>query len=797
MPPTWTLARIHDDGSVDDLGAPTGPGGTVPTDVAYQIGDVDPNGHYWLANTVAGMINWYQIDLTTPTPTVLASGTEAPPAPLSSVGSDWSWIDGVLYSVGQTPGAAQTHLVSFTPATGFVDLGEIDLPGGGIGATFADASGYLYASQNSTTDVYRVDPRTRATIRTSQGSTTAPGNDGARCLDAVVPTITVRKAVDGRIWSADQFIVGLVEDGGRDLASATTAGSGTTAETTNWPVSQGRTYTITDAMAPGSRSPLSEYVQSIVCRDEGGAIVATGGAAPNWTLTVAQPTFYDCTVTNGTSADLVLSKTSSTSPVVPGEQVEYRLVVRNDGPSTATNVVVTDTLPAGVAFVSASAGCAEVDGTVTCTVAALAPGASHEITITARAASSLTECPRNVATVSSDIPDPDPASNSAEACPPLRGTADLSIRKTASQTQVTPGGQVMYTLVVRNHGPSDDPGVRVVDPMAPGMTLQSASPSQGSCTTAGNRLACDLGRLASGGSAQVLVTAQAPTALGEVANRATVTGSVEDPDPDDNTDTSTTTVVPGPLPAFDLVVTKTSNVRRPVVGQQVRYRVVVANKGPDAAPNARLTDTLNVPGTVVSVRTTQGTCTRRLPIDCELGTIAAGSRATVTVVIKHREAGRNQRNAASAVAEGTDLTPSDNLDVTRVNVRPVPLKVRKVADRASVRAGETFAYRIRVWNPSRGEARRVRVCDRLPRGLVHVRSQPRSRLRGGQRCWTISRLGPRRARVLRVTVRALPGASGRKVNRVTARSPDARAVARASRAVQIVAGQVAAGGVTG
>jgi uncharacterized repeat protein (TIGR01451 family) len=792
-PERWGLVRIHDDGSVDDLPLPTGPGGTVDENVAYPIGEVDENGHYWLKTGPT----WYEIDLTTPTPTVLRSGSATPPLPVLQPGNDWSWIDGALYSVGQSAGAAQTYLLRFTPTGGYENLGEIPLPGAGIGATFTDASGYLYASQNATNDVYRVDPRTLQTIRASVGRAPAPGNDGARCADAVIPTITVRKTVDGRVRAADQFTVGLVEDTGRALDSATTSGAGTTASTTNWPVSQGRTYTITDAMAPGSASPLGEYVQSIVCTDANGRVVATGGGAPSWTLLAGEATFYTCTVTNRSSSDLALEKSASPSPVVPGRAVTYRVTVRNDGPSTATNVRVVDRLPEGVSFASADAGCTQADGTVTCTSASLAPGASQTFTIVTRAASSLEHCPLNTATVSSDVADPNPANNVAEACPPLRGEVDLSIRKTASQPQVTPGGQVMYTLVVRNHGPSDDAGVRVVDPMAPGLSLQLADPSQGSCTTTGNRLACNLGRLVAGGSAQVLVTAQAPTTLGDVTNTSVVSGDREETNPRNNQDSATISVVPGPLAQFDLEVTKTASVRRPVIGQSVRYRVVVVNRGPQAAPNASVVDTLNVPGTVVSVRSTQGRCTRRLPMDCELGTIAAGSRVTITVVVKHREIGCNQRNAASAVADGTDVAPASNLDVTRLCVRAVPLTIRKVAGRGTVRAGESLTYTIRVSNRSRGEARRVRVCDRLPAGLVFVSARPRARLSGGQRCWTIRRLGARGSRTFRVTVRALPGASGRLTNRATARSPDARATARASRAVRVVAGDVAAGGVTG
>jgi uncharacterized repeat protein (TIGR01451 family) len=56
-------------------------------------------------------------------------------------------------------------------------------------------------------------------------------------------------------------------------------------------------------------------------------------------------------------ADLSLAKTDSHDPVVAGEALTYTLIVTNDGPCDATEVVLTDTLPIGVTFSSASPGC--------------------------------------------------------------------------------------------------------------------------------------------------------------------------------------------------------------------------------------------------------------------------------------------------------------------------------------------------------------------------------------------------------------------------------------------------------
>jgi uncharacterized repeat protein (TIGR01451 family) len=59
----------------------------------------------------------------------------------------------------------------------------------------------------------------------------------------------------------------------------------------------------------------------------------------------------------------------------------YTMIVSNSGPSAADGVVVTDNLPAGVAFISASTGCSHSGGTVTCDLGTLVSNFSSSIRI--------------------------------------------------------------------------------------------------------------------------------------------------------------------------------------------------------------------------------------------------------------------------------------------------------------------------------------------------------------------------------------------------------------------------------
>jgi uncharacterized repeat protein (TIGR01451 family) len=127
---------------------------------------------------------------------------------------------------------------------------------------------------------------------------------------------------------------------------------------------------------------------------------------------------YSCTV-EGTSgvchatpileADLSVTKDDSPDPVNRGHNLTYTLTVTNNGPYGASGVTLTDTLPANVTFVSASNGCLESGGVVTCDVGTLPNGADAVIQIVVTPATEGTIT--NTVNVASDVVDPDAANN--------------------------------------------------------------------------------------------------------------------------------------------------------------------------------------------------------------------------------------------------------------------------------------------------------------------------------------------------------------------------------------------------
>lgn len=119
--------------------------------------------------------------------------------------------------------------------------------------------------------------------------------------------------------------------------------------------------------------------------------------------------------TPSSSADVALMNVDSPDPVTVGNDITYTLTVTNNGPAAATGVQLSDTLPAGVTFVSTTSTQSLCSGTstITCTLDTLASGTSVSITIVGRPAD--TGGISNTASVSSDEADPTLANNIAVA----------------------------------------------------------------------------------------------------------------------------------------------------------------------------------------------------------------------------------------------------------------------------------------------------------------------------------------------------------------------------------------------
>jgi uncharacterized repeat protein (TIGR01451 family) len=241
--------------------------------------------------------------------------------------------------------------------------------------------------------------------------------------------------------------------------------------------------------------------------------------------------FTFCTQTTP-QADISLVK-SGNGPIEAGADAVFTIVVTNNGPDVAENVVVTDTVPAG--FTTTNTACVLDSGTLTCTYATLAVGAANAQTITLTKTTTRDDCGTisNTATVSSDTQDTNTGNNSSTAtitvtCAPVE--ADVTITKSAESATVLQGANAVFTILVESLDDTDAAtGVVVTDVLPAGLTFVSATGTGVTCTEAAGTVTCTLsGPLAAQDSVTITLTATVAsdaTCGATITNTATVSAA--------------------------------------------------------------------------------------------------------------------------------------------------------------------------------------------------------------------------------------------------------------------------------
>jgi uncharacterized repeat protein (TIGR01451 family) len=365
----------------------------------------------------------------------------------------------------------------------------------------------------------------------------------------------------------------------------------------------------------------------------------------------------------GAEADLSLSKTATSEPVLAGNDLTYTITVMNNGPDDATSATVTDHLPAELTFVSCTAtggGACEGSGNNRIvTFASLPAGTSETIVITADVSDSTPDgtSVSNSALVTSVTGDPNSANDFDTVSVSVIHQADLAVSKAALPDPVGAGANLTYTVGVTNNGPNAASSVTVTDTLPVALTFVSCSATGGGvCGGTDNNRTVTFASLAAGLSATITIEATVgPATLdgATLSNTASATSATVDPNAANNSATVTTAVVN----LADLAVTKAASASAVQVGTNVTYLVTVANSGPSSALNATLTDALPPGLTFVSNSGASGwTCVNPTAgsggsITCSTSSLASGGTATFSIVA----------NVSCGVADGTIMANPANL----------------------------------------------------------------------------------------------------------------------------------------
>lgn len=458
--------------------------------------------------------------------------------------------------------------------------------------------------------------------------------------------------------------------------------------------------------------------------------------------------------TSGT--DMTISKSASPSgTVATGAAVAYTLRARQLGGTAPSNIVVTDTLPAGLTYVSHSApapwACTWAAPQLSCTYGGTYNGGPYTDLpdITLNTTVNGTGGIQNTASVAlpAGQTDPVPGNNSSSIIVTGSNEADLRLTKAASISPVVPGQNYNWNITVRNLGPlAVAPGqfIDVTENIPAGLTVRAAPSSAGwSCTPPPGgypangplNLSCrytvPAGGLAANANAPNLAIPVVQPAAGSISNRACVAlsgpGRVDGNAGNDcqtvgNASTAT---------SADLSITKTASPNPVVVGQNLTYVLTVNNAGPDAATDVHVRDALaNLlnPGGLVSaaVTTGSGTCNPAGPangdvtVDCTIPTLASGATAVVTIVVKPGNTGSTDLTRTnSATVHSNDVGDpnrgNNTSNTTSTTVQPrVDMTVTKSVTPNPVHVGEPLVYVVTARNNGPSTATNVKITDVLP-----------------------------------------------------------------------------------
>jgi uncharacterized repeat protein (TIGR01451 family) len=396
-----------------------------------------------------------------------------------------------------------------------------------------------------------------------------------------------------------------------------------------------------------------------------------------------------------------------------GSNLVYSISITNQEPNAASGVTISNRIPVGVNFVSATGGATPSGGILLVNLGSLAASATNsaQIIVQPTSAGKLT----NMFQVFANETDPVPANNSATVVStvtntPVAALADLSLSASALPEPVTAGSNLVYTIFVTNRGPAAASGVVVSNRIPAGVNFVSAT---GGATPSGGILLVNLGSLAAGAtnSAQVIVQ---PMVAGKLTNFFQVFANESDPVLTNNSATVVSTVTNGPPLPVDVALSIIAAPNPANVGAPLTYSLTVTNNSSTPATGVVVSNTLPPNVSLFSLLPSEGSASNNAGVvTFTVGNLSNGIAATLAIVVIPDAAGL-LTNVAEAFSAQTDSQPTNNsvTNVTTAVTVPITNLVLTVLSAITLNPQTgLFEQRIEVSNggPSTPSSVRVRI----------------------------------------------------------------------------------------
>ncbi|WP_229074280.1 DUF11 domain-containing protein [Actinoplanes sp. DH11] len=440
-------------------------------------------------------------------------------------------------------------------------------------------------------------------------------------------------------------------------------------------------------------------------------------------------------------------------PANVGDVLTYTAVTTNQGGNPAKNVVFTDDLPAGTAFVPGSIRSISGSSTTVVSDAAdadtgeydagarrvrvrsgtgagpsaggqIAVGEARTITYQVRvtAAAAATTVGNDAAVGYLNALTGTTVTSTSNSVPvAVAPAADLAITAVVAAPGVIAGQGARTVLTVVNRGPDTASTVQASAVVPYGIAGIGATSPQGACAVAGSVATCDIASLAAGATATMNVTGTVipqATPGAQATLTASVAGATYEIDQADNA----TSVSAAVATVTDLDVTQSYAPAVPVAGATVTYTAIVTNNGPSTARGIVLTDPVATGSTFVSAGTADGSCvfSVTLTVECTLPDTGPGDVRTVTIVVRLDPAGTGAVNNAVSVSSSTpesDVT-DNNFSVQSTGTAQADVGVQLTIGAATAKPGDTVPFTLTVTNYGPSAAGNVSFNTVVPVGFT-------------------------------------------------------------------------------
>lgn len=395
-------------------------------------------------------------------------------------------------------------------------------------------------------------------------------------------------------------------------------------------------------------------------------------------------------------ADLAIKKLVNDTNPKFNSLVEWTLRVTNNGPDTATGVVVCDILPEGLISIDKS-----FNGTWN--VGKLLNNQTKELTIICLV--NKTGKLVNIADIAGNEYDCNLTNNIVNKSIEVAQSADLFVKKYVNNTSPDFGEIIKWSVVVSNNGPDIATNVQVNDLLDDGLIFVKSSSTKGNYDVKSGIWTID--SLAPETDETLNIYCKV-NKIGKILNFVSVNSTQYDWNESNNHDNESVNAVK----IADLSVIKLINNSNPNYNDLIKWTIIVSNKGPNMATGVTVNDLLPKSVEYISSYLSKGFYN---PVNgiWDVGNLNAGEKLQLNIVSKIVKTG-DITNVVNVKGNEKDSNLTNNHFEKSVHVKAAAdLSIEKSVSKQEVNINDLIEYVIEITNNGPDSAENIKVSELL------------------------------------------------------------------------------------